>query len=204
MEPRKEKVSIARTPAVRWALAGGMALWTAIGFFSLSRAHPLPGSASLPEVFSRGALTGGLALWTAIGFIPLSRPDPLPASAPLTEFSAGRAMTAVRAIAQRPHPVGSADHDRVREYVLGEFTRLGVPPRVQAGIGTFLRYQGKAENILARLPGTFNTRPVMLAAHYDSTRRGPGAGDDAQGVAVLLETLRALRQSAPLRNDVIF
>ena len=168
MEPRKEKVSIARTPAVRWALAGG------------------------------------LALWTAIGFIPLSRPDPLPASAPLTEFSAGRAMTAVRAIAQRPHPVGSADHDRVREYVLGEFTRLGVPPRVQAGIGTFLRYQGKAENILARLPGTFNTRPVMLAAHYDSTRRGPGAGDDAQGVAVLLETLRALRQSAPLRNDVIF
>ena len=168
MEPRKEKVSIARTPAVRWALAGG------------------------------------LALWTAIGFIPLSRPDPLPASAPLTEFSAGRAMTAVRAIAQRPHPVGSADHDRVREYVLGEFTRLGVPPRVQAGIGTFLRYQGKAENILARLPGTFNTRPVMLAAHYDSTRRGPGAGDDAQGVAVLLETLRALRQAAPLRNDVIF
>src|ERR1035438_991123 len=106
MEPRKEKVSIARTPAVRWALAGG------------------------------------LALWTAIGFIPLSRPDPLPASAPLTEFSAGRAMTAVRAIAQPPHPVGSADHDRVREYVLGEFTRLSVPPRVQAGIGTFLRYHG--------------------------------------------------------------
>jgi hypothetical protein len=44
----------------------------------------------------------------------------------------------------------------------------------------------------------------MLAAHYDSTRRGPGAGDDAHGVAVLLETLRALRQSAPLRNDVVF
>jgi hypothetical protein len=44
----------------------------------------------------------------------------------------------------------------------------------------------------------------MLAAHYDSTRRGPGAGDDAHGVAVLLETLRALRQSPPLRNDIIF
>src|ERR1019366_6854245 len=137
MEPRKEKVSIAGTPAVRWALAGGLALWSALGFFSLSRAAPPP------------------------------------ARAPLTEFSAGRAMTAVRAIAQRPHPVGSADHDRVREYVLGEFTRLGVPPRVRAGIGTFLRYQGKAENILARLPGTFNTRPGMLAVLYDSSRRGP-------------------------------
>src|ERR1017187_5688025 len=168
MEPRKEKVSIARTPAVRWALAGG------------------------------------LALWTAIGFTPPARPDPLPASAPDGEFSAGRAMAAIRAIAQRPHPVGSADHDRVRDYILGEFTRLGLAPAVQAGTGTFLRYKGKAENILARLPGTANTRPVMLAAHYDSTRGGPGAGDDAHGVAVLLETLRALRQSPPLRNDVVF
>ena len=168
MEPRKEKVSVTATPAARWALAGG------------------------------------LAVWTVIGFTPLPRPLPLPASAPGGEFSAGRAMVAVRAIAQRPHPVGSADHDRVRDYILGEFTRLGLTPTTQAGIGTFGRYSGKAENILARLPGTANTRPLMLAAHYDSTKRGPGAGDDAHAVAVLLETLRALRQSAPLRNDCIF
>ncbi|MGD0772164.1 MAG: M28 family peptidase [Candidatus Solibacter sp.] len=168
MEPRKEKISVKATPAARWALAGG------------------------------------LALWTAIGFAPFGRPDPLPADAPGGEFSAERAMVTVRAIAQRPHPVGSADHDRVRDYVLGEFSRLGLTPVTQAGTGSFLRYKGKAENIMARLPGTANTRPVMLAAHYDSTRRGPGAGDDAQGVAVLLETLRALRQSRPLRNDCIF
>lgn len=168
MEPRKEKISITATPAARWALAGG------------------------------------LAVWTAIGFTPLARPDPLPASAPAGEFSAERAMVTIRAIAQRPHPVGSADHDRVRDYILAEFTRLGLTPATQAGIGVFSRYKGKVENIVARLYGTASTRPVMLAAHYDSTRRGPGAGDDAHGVAVLLETLRALRQSAPLRNDVIF
>jgi hypothetical protein len=168
MEPRKEKISIAATPAARWALAAG------------------------------------LALWIAIGFTPFARPRPLPADAPDGQFSAVRAMVTVCAIAQRPHPVGSADHDRVRDYVLGEFTRLGLAPATQAGTGSFLRYRGKAENIMARLPGTANTRPLMLAAHYDSTRRGPGAGDDAQGVAVLLETLRALRQSPPLRNDCIF
>jgi hypothetical protein len=168
MEPGKEKVSIAATPAARWALAGG------------------------------------LALWTAIGFTPFGRPLPLPADAPAGEFSAGRAMVTVRAIAQRPHPVGSADHDRVRDYVLGEFRRLGLTPETQAGTGVFRRYTGKVENIVARLPGTASTRPVMLAAHYDSTRRGPGAGDDAHGVAVLLETLRALGQSPRLRNDVIF
>ena len=168
MEPRKEKISITATLGARWALAGG------------------------------------LALWTAVGFTPLARPDALPASAPGGEFSAERAMVTVRAIAQRPHPVGSADHDRVRDYVLGEFARLGLTPATQAGTGSFSRYKGKAENIVARLPGSANTRPVMLAAHYDSTKRGPGAGDDAHGVAVLLETLRALRQSTPLRNDCIF
>jgi hypothetical protein len=44
----------------------------------------------------------------------------------------------------------------------------------------------------------------MLVAHYDSVPRGPGASDDGHGVAVLLETLRALKSAAPLRNDVIF
>jgi hypothetical protein len=169
MESREEKITITATTAARWALAVG------------------------------------LACWTAIGLAPLPRPDPEPASAPVGEFSAGRALETVRAIAQRPHPVGSAEHDRVRDYVLGEFSRLDIAPEIQAGIGSFRRYTGKVENILARLPGTAGTtRPVLLAAHYDSTRRGPGAGDDAHGVAVLLETLRALRHSAPLRNDVVF
>lgn len=152
----------------------------------------------------RCMLAGGLAVWAGIGFTPLARPDVLSGSAPEVEFSAERAMVAVRAIAQGPHPVGSADHGRVRDYVLGEFTRLGLTPAVQAGTGYLLHYKGKAENIVARLPGTANTRPVALAAHYDSTKGGPGAGDDAQGVAVLLETLRALRHSARLRNDVVF
>ena len=167
MESRKEKIGVTATPAARWALAGG------------------------------------LAVWAAIGFTPAARPNPVGAGAAATEFSAERAMETVRAIAQRPHPVGSADHERVRDYVMAEFTRLGVTPMIQSGIGSYRR-TGKAENIVARLPGTADTRPVMLAAHYDSTRRGPGAGDDAHGVAVLLETLRALRESAPLRNDVVF
>jgi hypothetical protein len=167
MELRKEKASVIATPAARWALAGG------------------------------------LAIWIAVGFIPLPRPAPLPAGAPAGEFSAQRAMVTVRAIAQRPHPVGSADHDRVRDFVLGEFTRLGLSPTTQQGFD-LLRTR-RVENILARLPGTGGTtRPVLLTAHYDSTRRGPGAGDDAHGVAVLLETLRALRQSPALRNDVVF
>jgi hypothetical protein len=54
------------------------------------------------------------------------------------------------------------------------------------------------------LKGTGQGKAVLLASHYDSVATGPGAGDDAVAVAALLETLRALKAGAPLKNDVIF
>jgi hypothetical protein len=143
-----------------------------------------------------------------LSLIPRSRPAPAPSTAPASDFSAARAIGHVRAIAQKPHPVGSAEHDRVRDYIQSALAQQGLTPQLEAGHAELSRGRFHAtadvENILARLPGAANTRPVMLAAHYDSSTRGPGAGDDAHGVAVLLETLRALRAGPPLRNDVIF
>jgi hypothetical protein len=96
----------------------------------------------------------------------------------------------------------------VRGYLVSELNKLGAAARIETGFASItfggFHGEGNVENIVARLAGTDNTRPVMLAAHYDSVTRGPGASDDASGVAVLLETLRALRAGAPLRNDVIF
>jgi Zn-dependent M28 family amino/carboxypeptidase len=57
-------------------------------------------------------------------------------------------------------------------------------------------------NVLAELPGALpGTQPssILLSAHYDSVPAGPGAGDDGQGVATLIELGRALR-AAPARN----
>ena len=113
-------------------------------------------------------------------------------------------MAHVRQIAQRPHPVPSADHDRVRDYIRAQFARLGLETSIQAGIGSFGADLSPVENIVARLPGTDNTRPVLLVAHYDSVPTAPGASDDGHGVAALIETLRALRSAPQLRNDVIF
>jgi hypothetical protein len=117
-------------------------------------------------------------------------------------------MVHVAEIARMPHPVGSAEHDRSRDYILGEFQKLGLESQLETGTGEFsgkgYHASGPVENIVARLPGTANTRPVMLAAHYDSVKTGPGAGDDGHAVGVLIETLRALRSGPPLRNDVIF
>ena len=44
---------------------------------------------------------------------------------------------------------------------------------------------------------------VMLLAHYDSVPAGPGAGDDAAGVASVFEIVRALRQSGGLRRPLL-
>jgi uncharacterized protein (TIGR03435 family) len=157
---------------------------------------------------ARYAVLAGLVFWIAISLVPLPRPTPIPADAASQDFSAARALDQIRAIAQKPHPPGSPEHQRVRDYVIGKLTKLGIAPEVETGFGAidFGKYhaEGNVENIVARLPGSANTRPVMLAAHYDSVPRGPGASDDASGVAVLLETLRALRAGPPLRNDVIF
>lgn len=134
-------------------------------------------------------------------------PDPISATAPQDLFSANRALAHLQAFATAPHPIGSPDHDRVRNYLVAQFTALGLTPQTQNATGVTPRYRvaGTVENIVARLKGTRGASDaVALAAHYDSVPAGPGAGDDGAGVAALLETLRALRAGPPLHNDLLF
>jgi hypothetical protein len=133
-------------------------------------------------------------------------PAPVAATAPATEFSAERALGHVREIAQRPHPAGSADNARVREYLLAQLRTLGLDPQVQEATGVGTRYPeaGRVRNVLARLPGRVpGGAAVVLMAHYDGVAGGPAAGDDAAGTAAVLETIRALRAGPPLTHDVI-
>ncbi len=133
-------------------------------------------------------------------------PSPRPESAPPAEFSAGRAIRHVERIAERPHPVGSADHDRVRDYIAAELQRLGLKVEHQVATGVQRSGRivaGRIENLMVRLPGTIGGSPVLLATHYDSAPVSPGASDDGAGVAALIETLRALKAWPALRNDVI-
>jgi peptidase M28-like protein len=155
------------------------------------------------------------AVGTAVGLLVLCAlivrrvdepPDSVPASAPPTEFSAERAFAHVREIAQRPHPTGSADNARVRDYIMGRLRAFGLEPQVQeaTGVGTRYPVAGQVRNILARVPGrTPGGLAVVLMAHYDGVAGGPAAGDDAAGAAAVLETVRALRAGPPLARDVM-
>lgn len=162
---------------------------------------------SLPAALVSAALwaavvfTGGLAIY---GTRP---PTAISASSPTNVFSASRAITHLAAIAKAPHPIGSEEAVRVREYLLRELSALGAEVHVEQGIGTAQYgrniHSGVVNNVVATFPGRANTRALMLVAHYDSVAEGPGAADDGAGVVVILESLRALRAAAPVKNELV-
>lgn len=137
----------------------------------------------------------------------LRAPQPLLATAPENEFSAERALIHVREISGVPHALGSAADAVVRNYLVAQLTDLGLQPQVFSSIGVdptaHLIIAGRTNDIVGRLPGTASGPAIILMAHYDSVYRAPGAGDDASGVASILEMLRALKHGPPIRHDVI-
>ncbi len=161
-----------------------------------------------PEwIVAAGALAVTLAVaWAAVA--ALAPPTPLAADAPPEAFSAERAFRHVERLAAEPRPVGAAAHRRAREYLLAELAALGLEPRLQER--TVVRQVGperflaaRVVNLLARRAGAKSSGVLALVAHYDTRAQTFGAGDDASGVAAVLETLRALAAGPPLANDLV-
>ena len=112
----------------------------------------------------------------------------------------------MREIAQRPHPTGSADNARVRDYVLGQLHALGSSHRCRRprGLARGTPLPDKFATFwLASPGGPRAASAVVLMAHYDGVAGGPAAGDDAAGTAAVLETVRALQAGPPLAHDVM-
>jgi len=121
-------------------------------------------------------------------------------------------MDDVHAIAVRPHPIGSMEIADVRRFLMSRMEALGLDPQIRTQIAVAtnrhfadLALAGRVRNIVGELKGSDPKLPaVLLMAHYDTVAHSPGAGDDTSGVAVALETARALRASGALRRSVIF
>ncbi|GGH31386.1 hypothetical protein GCM10008013_35080 [Paenibacillus segetis] len=141
-----------------------------------------------------------------LGFMQIKAPQPADLNAPLDSFSALRAMEKLKVIAKEPHPMDTLAHDLVRDYLLLELKGLGLSPEIQKTYVTSELNSGQSatvENIIARIPGRDNSKAIMIAAHYDSLPRGPGAADDGAGIAAILESVRAIQVSGQLKNDLI-
>ncbi len=158
------------------------------------------------------ALAVCLALALGLAWRSEQTPAPAPLSAPQAEFSAARALPGVAAIAATPHPIGSPANAQVRDYLMRRMTALGLETQIQA-TDAAARHQlgdevyvigGRVENLIGVLPGADRTAPALaIMAHYDSVPGSPGAADDATGVAVALEIVRALKTRGRPARDVV-
>lgn len=126
---------------------------------------------------------------------------------PFAEFSTKRALQHIKAIAQKPHYVGSNNHDNVANYLVQELRNLGLTTSTQQGYT--LNDNGllvQSKNILARIKGSNSDKALVLLSHYDSAPHSysPGASDAGSGVATILESVRAfLYAKTPHKNDII-
>jgi hypothetical protein len=150
-----------------------------------------------------------LVAWIAlclVGTTVYSPPTPRSAGAPETEFSAERARSILKELVGDgiPHPTESKQNAVVRERILRYFREFGYEPEIQTSTVPGAHNALPVRNILVRRRGSRPGPAIMLVAHYDSVRRGPGASDDGAGVAAVLEIARMMSRLPPNRNDMIF
>lgn len=106
----------------------------------------------------------------------------------------------------RPNPIGSAENRVRSELIVRELEAAGYEVEVQGRfVCSELGACGKPRNILAERKGR-STETILVAAHYDSVGAGPGAWDNAAGVAAVLETARAIaaEHGPELERTVLF
>lgn len=89
--------------------------------------------------------------------------------------------------------VNSEDYNRLHRLV-----DSGVPVKVELDLRTRFHYDDPMEyNVIAEIPGTdpqVGDEVVMIGAHFDSWHAGTGATDNASGSAVMMETMRVLKE----------
>ncbi|HEY0970691.1 MAG TPA: M20/M25/M40 family metallo-hydrolase [Gemmatimonadales bacterium] len=97
--------------------------------------------------------------------------------------------------------VGMPGNGAAGQWLADTLRAMGYEPELQ-----WFEPMGLARtaNVVATLRGTTHPDEVVLVtAHYDSHRNGPGADDDATGAAMVLELARVLKDR-PLPATVVF
>ena len=123
-------------------------------------------------------------------------------------FSIENVSAHLDSITFAPHLIGSQENKLVRDYLIKTFEEMGIEVELYIddaksyGNKVYRRY-GRTENIIARLKGSKEGKALLIAAHYDSVLRAPGAADDCHAVACMVEVARLMKDT-PIENDIIF
>jgi len=142
-------------------------------------------------------------VFTVLGFYQITMPTYSEMQIKNADFSLEKANEMLKVIAMEPHPSGSEQNEKVREYLVNYLRSLGMQVEVQkeAGISEGMEYH--LGNIIAKTSNTSKDGlNILLSAHYDSVATGPGAADDGAGVAALLEAARKISNSKSIKNNI--
>jgi hypothetical protein len=89
----------------------------------------------------------------------------------------------------RHHEANRRGLDRARDYVWSQLVEAGCDVVDHIWQLNKIRFH----NIVGEKPaGFYNPTTVLVMAHYDTTSESPGADDNASGVAVMLESAKAI------------
>jgi alkaline phosphatase isozyme conversion protein len=90
-----------------------------------------------------------------------------------------------------PRVAGSSGETQAAQYISQVFQAIGFSAETQPFTADGINGSVTSANVVAIKKGT-SAQEVIVGAHYDSTGAGPGADDNASGVAVMLEVARLL------------
>jgi len=134
-------------------------------------------------------------------------PDPGKASETTPDFSLEHASRHLETIAKSPHPIGSAAHREVFDYIVETLGSAGAGVTIQeetlVRTFNFNREVARVRNILVRFEGRQSSHTTLLTCHYDANPGSPGAGS-GMAVAALLDAARVLAEGDRFEHDVIF
>lgn len=163
----------------------------------------------------------GLFLFSLLAAIILAviaakPPAPTGMNHPSDQFSSARAMEDVRIIAAEPHPTGTTENAKVREYLTKRLTELGLNVSVheaelgENSLARLNRWSGETKteqtivNVIGVMPGLDRSKPaLLLMAHHDTVWDSPGAADDTIGIASIFEIVRAINEDGKPDRDLI-
>ena len=100
-------------------------------------------------------------------------------------------------------PIGSPEARRARDYIASELALDGFTVRIQDvdAVAPASGLTARVSNVIATRSGQTDDA-IALVSHYDSVPDGPGAQDDALGVATCVEAARQLVTGKPLRHSL--
>jgi len=87
---------------------------------------------------------------------------------------------------------GSDGETKTAQYIVSAFTAIGYVPVNQPFTAPSGNQSVTSSNVMAVKTGT-SSQEIIVGAHYDSTDAGPGADDNASGVAVMLEVAKLVQ-----------